>query len=57
MSPLSGNYSLPADFDAWKTGHWGDDDPANREDEPEDGYDPRYDEPPDFDERREEQEW
>jgi len=26
-------YELPPDFDAWKTGHWGDD--ANPEEEPE----------------------
>ena len=48
---MSDPYRMPDDFDAWKTGHWGDDDPANRE---EDSYDPREDEPQDLDERLEE---
>jgi len=43
-------YELPPDFDAWKTGHWGEDDPANQGAEP--AMDPRDDEPQDFDERR-----
>jgi hypothetical protein len=39
-------YELPADFDDWKTGHFGDDD--RQLSDLEDDFDPRYDEPLDF---------